>query len=96
MPIYEYECSGCHHQFDQLQKVNDEPIKKCPQCSKNTAVRLVSAAGFQLKGSGWYETDFKNKGQAPTKSSTTSVDSSSSSTTESTKATSGSHQGETD
>ena len=63
MPIYEYQCTGCHHQFDLLQKINDEPEKKCPQCSKMTAVRLVSAAGFQLKGSGWYATDFKNKGK---------------------------------
>lgn len=62
MPIYEYQCTGCHHQFDLLQKINDEPVKKCPKCSKDTAIRLVSAAGFQLKGSGWYATDFKNKG----------------------------------
>lgn len=64
MPIYEYQCTDCHHTFDMLQKINDEPIKKCPQCTKNTVTRLVSAAGFQLKGSGWYATDFKNKGQA--------------------------------
>ena len=63
MPIYEYQCTGCHHKFDMLQKLNDEPTKECPQCSKNTAIRLVSAAGFQLKGSGWYATDFKNKGK---------------------------------
>ncbi|ETO92933.1 FmdB family zinc ribbon protein [Legionella oakridgensis] len=63
MPIYEYQCTGCHHQFDLMQKIHDEPVKQCPQCSKNTAVRLVSAAGFQLKGTGWYATDFKNKGK---------------------------------
>ena len=68
MPIYEYQCAGCHHQFDLLQKINDEPVKICPQCSKMTAVRLVSAAGFQLKGSGWYATDFKNKGKPEQKS----------------------------
>ena len=68
MPIYEYQCTGCHHQFDLLQKINDEPIKKCPQCSKDTVVRLVSAAGFQLKGTGWYATDFKNKGKPESKS----------------------------
>lgn len=62
MPIYEYQCTSCHHQFDLLQKINDEPVKLCPKCAKDTAVRLVSAAGFQLKGSGWYATDFKNKG----------------------------------
>jgi putative FmdB family regulatory protein len=61
VPIYEYQCKGCQHQFDLLQKINDEPIKKCPQCSKDTVVRLVSAAAFQLKGTGWYATDFKDK-----------------------------------
>ena len=70
MPIYEYECTGCHHTFDFMQKMNDEPLKQCPQCHQNKVVRLVSAAGFQLKGSGWYETDFKNKGMAPKKNET--------------------------
>ena len=65
MPIYEYQCADCHHQFDLLQKINDEPTRKCPKCSKETVVRLVSAAGFQLKGTGWYATDFKDKGKAP-------------------------------
>ena len=65
MPIYEYQCSDCKHSFDLIQKINDEPAKVCPACNKNTAVRLISAAGFQLKGSGWYVTDFKNKGSAP-------------------------------
>lgn len=61
MPIYEYQCASCHHAFDLIQKMSDEPIKQCPHCSKDTAIRLVSAAGFQLKGTGWYETDFKTK-----------------------------------
>ena len=61
MPIYEYECSSCHHKFDVLQKINDEPIKICPACNKDKAIKLVSAAGFQLKGTGWYATDFKDK-----------------------------------
>ncbi|MCX7117430.1 MAG: zinc ribbon domain-containing protein [Legionellales bacterium] len=65
MPIYEYSCSNCHHCFDVLQKFSDEPIKSCPECAKNTVVRLVSAVGFQLKGSGWYATDFKDKGKPP-------------------------------
>ena len=68
MPIYEYQCNHCHHQFDALQKLHDEPIKTCPECSKDTVIRLVSAAGFQLKGTGWYETDFKNKGKVEQKS----------------------------
>lgn len=61
MPIYEYECTGCHHHFDLIQKMTEEPIKRCPQCAENKVIRLVSAAGFQLKGSGWYATDFKTK-----------------------------------
>ncbi len=67
MPIYEYNCTNCHHQFDVLQKMNDEPTKRCPQCLEDTAVRMVSAAAFQLKGSGWYATDFKNKGKPENK-----------------------------
>lgn len=61
MPIYEYLCSNCQHKFDLLQKLNDLPVSLCPNCQQNTVKRLVSAAGFQLKGTGWYETDFKNK-----------------------------------
>lgn len=61
MPIYEYQCAGCNHHFDVIQKINDELIKSCPQCTKDQVIRLVSAAGFQLKGSGWYATDFKTK-----------------------------------
>ena len=63
MPIYEYQCAACHHQFDEIQKMNDPVITLCPQCHKETVTRLVSAAGFQLKGTGWYVTDFKNKGK---------------------------------
>ncbi|MDI1351486.1 MAG: zinc ribbon domain-containing protein [bacterium] len=62
MPIYEYECTSCHHHFDLMQKFSDEPVTLCPQCSENTVIKLISAAGFQLKGTGWYATDFKNKG----------------------------------
>lgn len=61
MPIYEYQCTHCHHQFDVLQKIADLPVTKCPKCSEEKAIRLVSAAAFQLKGSGWYATDFKTK-----------------------------------
>jgi putative FmdB family regulatory protein len=67
MPIYEYQCTSCHHTFDLLQKINDEPVKQCPKCSESKAVKLVSAAGFQLKGTGWYATDFKNKGKTDVK-----------------------------
>ncbi len=68
MPIYEYQCKDCHHKFDLLQKLSEEPTKQCPECLKDTAIRLISAAGFQLKGTGWYATDFKDKGKAPQKS----------------------------
>lgn len=95
MPIYEYECSNCHHQFDAIQKISDEPLKECPECHKETAVKLVSAAGFQLKGTGWYVTDFKNKNtnSAPSKSAEPAKKEAVSSTpTESTKAAKGEGQ----
>jgi len=68
MPIYEYQCTNCHHTYELIQKMSDAPNPVCPQCEKSTAVRLVSAAGFQLKGTGWYVTDFKNKGMPKEKS----------------------------
>lgn len=61
MPIYEYHCDACGHECEFLQKISDEHIKKCPACSKSKLQKLVSAVGFQLKGTGWYETDFKTK-----------------------------------
>ena len=61
MPIYEYECAKCLHHFDLMQKINDQPIKQCPECQENKVIRLVSAAGLELKGSGWYVTDLKIK-----------------------------------
>lgn len=61
MPIYEYSCSNCNHQFEVIQKINDEPVKVCPECSNKTVIRLVSPTSFQLKGTGWYVTDFKDK-----------------------------------
>ncbi len=61
MPIYEYQCEKCGHHLEKLQKISDEPLKECPECKKPALVKLVSAAGFKLKGTGWYETDFKNK-----------------------------------
>lgn len=64
MPIYEYQCTSCHHHFDLMQKITDAPVKQCPKCYENTLTKLISPAGFQLKGTGWYATDFKNKGSA--------------------------------
>lgn len=63
MPIYEYVCTECEHAHEALQKMSDEPLKECPACGKRTLKKLVSAAGFRLSGSGWYETDFKSDKQ---------------------------------
>ena len=60
MPIYEYRCESCGHTLDALQKVSDEPLADCPSCSESALKRLISAPAFRLKGSGWYETDFKS------------------------------------
>jgi putative FmdB family regulatory protein len=59
MPIYEYQCAACGHQFEVLQKVSDKSISMCPDCGKDALKKLISAPAFRLKGSGWYETDFK-------------------------------------
>ena len=65
MPIYEYRCSSCGFQKEYLRKVSDPALSVCPECNKNTFSKMLSAAGFQLKGSGWYATDFKNSGSKP-------------------------------
>ena len=59
MPIYEYKCSACGHQEDHLQKLSERPLTKCPACGKKKYEKQLTAAGFQLKGSGWYASDFK-------------------------------------
>jgi len=60
MPIYEYRCGACGHELEALQKITDAPLVACPSCHADKLTKLVSAAGFQLKGSGWYATDFRN------------------------------------
>lgn len=62
MPIYEYRCEACGNEVEALQKVSESPLTTCPRCAKESLVKLISAAGFQLKGSGWYATDFKGSG----------------------------------
>jgi putative FmdB family regulatory protein len=62
MPIYEFECSGCGHRFDRLQKLSDTDPTVCPACDAPHLRRMVSAPSFRLAGSGWYETDFKKDG----------------------------------
>ncbi len=59
MPIYAYKCDSCGHAKDVLQKMSDDPLTKCPSCGAPTFNKQLTAAGFQLKGSGWYATDFK-------------------------------------
>src|SRR3954452_15873955 len=64
MPFYEYECPSCRYYLEVLQRLSDKPLKKCPSCAKSGLKRLVSAPVFRLKGSGWYETDFKSDKEA--------------------------------
>jgi putative FmdB family regulatory protein len=65
MPIYEYRCSECGQDHEVLQKVSEPPLTECPSCGKPALQKQLSAAGFQLKGSGWYATDFKGSGKKP-------------------------------
>ena len=64
MPIYAYRCASCGHAQDVLQKISDDVLTVCPACGAASYVKQVTAAGFQLKGSGWYVTDFRDKGSA--------------------------------
>ncbi|MEI6838257.1 MAG: FmdB family zinc ribbon protein [Alcaligenaceae bacterium] len=73
MPIYAYKCSACGHAEDKLQKISDAPLTVCPQCSQATYSKQVTAAGFQLKGSGWYVTDFRSNGSGGAKTSEAAV-----------------------
>ena len=84
MPIYEYRCDSCGHQFDALQKLSDDPLRDCPKCGESALKKMLSAPSFQLKGTGWYETDFKdkkkdNESTGESSSSSSSPDSASSS-----------------
>jgi len=65
MPIYEYRCDACGHEKEVLQRMSDAPLTDCPKCGKRSFKKLVTAAGFQLKGTGWYATDFKGSGAKP-------------------------------
>ena len=81
MPIYEYECEECGHQLEAIQKFSDDALTECPKCKKEGLKKMLSASAFHLKGSGWYETDFKNSGsksdkKAPSCSTCPSGDSS--------------------
>lgn len=63
MPIYAYACKSCEHQLEALQKISEAPLVECPECGEPALKRLLSAPRFRLKGSGWYETDFKKDNQ---------------------------------
>lgn len=63
MPIYEYVCKDCGHMLEAIQKISDAPLTECPECGNNGLRKQISAAGFRLKGGGWYETDFKKGSQ---------------------------------
>lgn len=65
MPIYAYKCSACGHEQDVMQKMSDQALSDCPACGQATYAKQLTAAGFQLKGNGYYATDFKNKQEAP-------------------------------
>ncbi len=65
MPIYAYRCTHCGFEQDILQKLSDAPLTNCPKCKTDNFAKQLSAAGFQLKGSGWYQTDFKGSGAKP-------------------------------
>ncbi len=73
MPIYAYRCAACGHSRDVLQKMSDAPLTQCPACGAEQFAKQLTAAGFQLKGSGWYATDFRNSGGGSTASAGTSA-----------------------
>ena len=80
MPTYEYLCGACENNFEQVQKITEDSLKTCPKCGKDELRRLVNAAAFHLKGSGWYKTDYassssSSQSSAPTSSATASNDS---------------------
>jgi putative FmdB family regulatory protein len=64
MPVYEYECAACGHQFEEWQKINDKPVKTCPKCSEEKVERLISQTAFHLKGGGWYSDLYSSKGKS--------------------------------
>ena len=70
MPIYEYRCSSCGFQKEYLRKVSDPLLSSCPECGRESLQKMLTTAGFQLKGSGWYATDFKGNGAKPQKEKT--------------------------
>ena len=95
MPFYEYACENCDHELEALQKISEEPLVYCPECGTGSLKKKISASKFVLKGSGWYETDFKHGNKKKDKESDSSNTKSDSSDTKSDKSESGSTQKET-
>jgi len=85
MPIYEYRCAACGHQEDHLQKISEPALTKCPACGKKKYAKQLTAAGFQLKGSGWYATDFKSSAKKSDAAKTDKAESTTESKKEETK-----------
>ena len=85
MPIYEYACVSCDHHLETLQKMSEDPLVFCPECGEESLRKKVSAAAFVLKGSGWYETDFKNSGKEKPKAAKASAGQPASKTSSDTK-----------
>ncbi len=78
MPIYQYSCKSCDHALEALQKMSDQPLLTCPECGEDALKKQLTAAAFKLKGTGWYETDFKNSGKPKAKPESKSADTNSS------------------
>lgn len=95
MPIYEYRCTGCGHELEAIQKFSDPALTDCPACNEPALKKLISAAGFQLKGTGWYATDFKNGAKKKPETDKTTTTPESSGDGGETKKASGSGGGET-
>jgi putative FmdB family regulatory protein len=93
MPIYAYKCESCGHAKDVLQKISDAPLTDCPACGKSTFAKQLTAAGFQLKGSGWYVTDFRGGSGGTSAPATASDPASDAKPAESTAVASGSDGG---
>jgi putative FmdB family regulatory protein len=89
MPVYEYECAACGHQFEEWQKISDAPVKTCPKCKKKKVERLISQTAFQLKGGGWYKDLYSSGGKSKSDSNGSSSDAGSSASKAESKASDG-------
>lgn len=74
MPIYEYRCQNCGKELEVIQKISDSPLTDCPECGKNSLTKVISSTQFQLKGSGWYVTDFKDSGKPKKENTSTATE----------------------